>query len=368
MDNFTIRPVHWNYKPTVARIYTIKIAVTVDRKTTYILTNHRVHEDQWDDDNSKVVDHVNAKWINADIARLINDKQKDLIALRMQDLPLSKVAILGGAKTGNRTFKSFAQEIRDHRTDLPRFLNFAGDGVRLRDIDPAMLRKFEAFERSRVDGEGNRCVNDNTISCTMKYVGQIMRQAKKEKLITDNPFDAYQGPTYIDPPRIWLEEEEKELLFKFVDTDLDPTIRTTTVYFLLGCYSGLRHSDWPQFDPDTMVRKRFLKIRATKNNNDIVMPIGPILQKVIDMTLTVGRPQSLEKCNLHLKFIGPSAGIKKTLSTHVGRHSFGYLCASLGLPKSTTAELMGITVKTVEVYYHLTGQNIIKQAAALATV
>lgn len=366
MDNFTIRPVLWKYKPTSTRIYTIKIAVTVDRKTTYILTNHRVHEDHWKVD--KVVDHANAKWINADIARLINEKQRDLIALRMQDLPLSKVAIHGGAKTGNRTFKSFAMEIRDHRTDLPRFLNFAGDGVRLRDIDPAMLRKFETFERARVDADGGRCVNDNTISCTMKYIGQIMRQAVKEKLIVENPFDAYHAPTYIDPPRIWLEEEEKELIFKWLEKEVDDTLRTTATYFLLGCFSGLRHSDWAQFNPDTMVNKAFLKIRATKNNQDVIMPVGPTLQRVIEMTRAVGRPQSLEKCNLHLKFIGPSVGIKKSLSTHVGRHSFGYLCASLGLPKSVTAELMGVTVKTVEVYYHLTGQNIIKQAAAMAGV
>ena len=69
-----------------------------------------------------------------------------------------------------------------------------------------------------------------------------------------------------------------------------------------------------------------------------------------------------------LKAIADGAGIAKQLTTHAARHSFGYLCASNKIPKSVTAELMGVNTHTVEVYYHLAGENIIQQAQVLKTL
>lgn len=386
MDNFTIYPVHWDYKKNKKQLYTIKIAITVDRQTTYLLTPHRVHPNQWqkaDDiqqDPEKpvafgqVFNHPNAKWINADILRRITEKQRDLIGLGMYGTPLTKETIHDAASKSNKKFSTFAKEVRDHRVEIPRILNFGGQDLLLRHIDVAFLRRFESSERARVnlyDGV-SPAVCENTIAGTMKYFCQIMSQAFKEKLILTNPFDSYKGPRYVDPEITWLEEDDKELLWKWIFDDIDSTLKTTAAYFLLGCYAGLRHSDWSQFNPETMIfstgHGTFFRLRATKNDQDVVMPVGPTLLRVFELLKEVGRPYSLEKSNIHLKVIGPAAGIKKILSTHVGRHSFGYLCASLGLPKSVTAELMGITVKMVEVYYHLTGQNIIKQAAAMVTV
>lgn len=366
MVTYTIRPMQWTYKPNSTGIYTIKIAITLKNQDPfYLLTPHRILESQWID--LHVVNHVNAQLMNADIRKRITDAEALMMQLNRDGKAITKKRLEGG-DPGQATFVKFAREIRDHGTEIPRFINFAGENCLLRDIDPAFLRKFEKHELSRLTKKGKTGVSENTVSGTMKYVNQILTQALKEKLIPENPFDAYKAPKYIDPEVVWLEEEEKEMLFTWLEKDIHPTLRTTTVYFLLACFSGIRHSDWAKFDPDTRALGGFLKLRATKNNADIVMPIGPTLRKIIDMTREVGRPFSLEICNVHLKVIGPAAGIKKLLTTHKGRHSFGYLCASLGLPKSTTAELMGVSEQTVETYYHLTGQNIIKQAAELAGV
>lgn len=372
MAEYTIYPVLWDYKKNKKKIYSIKIAVTVDRKTTWLLTPHKVYFKKWDKEAQLVIGHVNARIINADIRKRITDKEAEMMAMNIQEIPITREAIKGGRKTG-RSFKSFAKEIRDHRVEIPRILNFGGEGLMLRDIDPAWLRRFEAYERARVDDNGNRCVNDNTISITFKYLAQIIGQAFKEKLIKENPFDAFNRPIYVNPERMGLEDEEKQEIFKLIDDGLKEPLRTTAIYFLNACYTGIRHSDWAAFDPDTMIRvlpdsTKILRLRARKNKGDVVMPIGPTLSRIIDLVRTAGRPYSLEQCNLHLKAIGAMAGIEKVLTTHRGRHTFGFLCASLGLPKSTTAELMGITVAAVEIYYHLTGQNIMKQAAVMASI
>ena len=118
-----------------------------------------------------------------------------------------------------------------------------------------------------------------------------------------------------------------------------------------------------------MVEEGFLKLRPKKKSKGfVVLPIGPRLQSIIDRTIEAKPPYGLKQSNDILKLVGPAVGLKKELTTHVARHSFGCLCASLGLPKATTAELMGISVQTVEVYYHLSGSDAIRQASALKEV
>lgn len=372
MAEYTLYPVLWDYKKNKKKTYFVRIAVTVERKTTYLLTPHRISPKQWDKEQKLVKEHPNAKILNADIRKRITDKEAELVSLNIQEIPITKEAIKGGRKTG-RSFKSFAKEVRHHRVEIPRVLNFGGDGLMLRDIDPAWLRRFELHERGRVNDNGERCVNDNTIACTFKYLAQIMGQAFKEKLVKENPFEAFTRPGYVNPERMGLEEEEKKALFRLIENGLQEPLRTTAIYFLNGCYTGIRHSDWAAFDPDSMVKElpdgtRILRLRARKNKGDVVMPVGPTLLRILDLVRSTGRPHSLEKCNLHLKAIGPMADIDKVLTTHRARHTFGFLCASLGIPKSTTAELMAITVQAVEIYYHLSGQNIIKQALVMTTV
>ena len=51
----------------------------------------------------------------------------------------------------------------------------------------------------------------------------------------------------------------------------------TLTWFLFGCYTGLRHSDWEQFDYKKRVEGEFLKLRAKKNGRWVVLPIGKTL-------------------------------------------------------------------------------------------
>jgi integrase len=97
------------------------------------------------------------------------------------------------------------------------------------------------------------------------------------------------------------------------------------------------------------------------------MLVGPTLKRLIGLTQGLRKPFSNRESNVHLKIIfGPGlAKIDQKGNCHLGRHTFGFLCASNKLPKSVTAELMGISVQTVEVYYHLSGENITQQAAIL---
>lgn len=321
-------------------------------------TEHRIHKLQWNDTAREVVNHENATLINVSLRRKIAEIERDLITYNLDGTPITKKTILTGNGTA-RTFASFAREVRADEKEITRVTNYAGD-ILISEITVTWLRKFEQHERKRG-------MAGNTINTTFKYIRRIVNQAASEKLITENPFDSFDIPKYRQTERTYLTKDELDLFMTKVE-ELTGTLRVTAWYFLLGCYSGLRHSDWGRFDYDRMVEGEFMKLRAKKNKKHVVLPVGITLNKILQVVRTLPPPVSNQKCNVMLKAIGSSAGIKKELTTHVARNSFGYMCASNKIPKSVTAELMGVHTSTVEVYYHLSGQNIVEQAAILKTI
>lgn len=358
MQKFTIKAILWNYKKNTTEIYPIKIAVTVDRKVTYILTSYRVHTKQWEKKKQLVIKHENANMINVALRRQMSTIEKEMVNHSIQGLTLSKRVIKGQA-ISSRLFYAFAKEVRFDDTELNRLKNYAGDQLLLSDVTVEFLRKFEAFERSRG-------MMQNTINTTFKYLLRIITQARKEKLIAENPFDHYAVPKYKQTDRTYLLDHELDLLWNKLD-ELPDHLYRVACFFLLGCYTGLRHGDWKKFTSD-MVEERLIKLRATKNNVHVVLPIGISLDKVLIRLNSIPGVYCLEKCNEHLKSIAVICGIRKRLTTHVGRHTFGYKCASLGIPESTTAALIGVSAATVKVYYHLTGDDIKQQAALLKSI
>lgn len=359
MQNFTIRAVLYTYQKNLSETYPIKIAVTVERKVTYILTGYKVHISQWDETKKAAIKISNANLINVSIRRQIAELEKNFIEQNLDGKQITKHVILG-TKDKSLNYFTYAKDVRYHHTELERLKNYAGQNLMISDIDVQFLRKFEQHERKRG-------MSNNTINQSFKYFSRIMNQARKEKIIKENPFDEYNKPKFKQTDRIYLLESELNLLKDMLDKPMHISLQITLAYFLLGCYTGLRQSDWQKFDQKN-IEDGCIKLRAMKNNEHVVLPIGKSLKVILERIKDLPKAYSLQKSNDALKIIAAICGIDKNLSSHVGRHTFGYQCASNGLPESTTAMLMGISAQTVKVYYHLSGANIKTQAAPLMMI
>lgn len=341
----------WTHRPKKG-LYPLMIAVTIKRKITYFKTAFRLRKNQW---NGSIINYANASLANAAVRKQISDIEKLILERSLTE----EVTVKSLRFKSTVSFSEFAKDVkgdtRPNRKEIKRLLTFNGGDPSIADIDTIFLRRFEKYERQRG-------MSQNTINTTFKWLRRIINQAIAEKKIKSNPFDGFIVPRYVQTDRTYLIEEERLRLLKLLDESFP--YYNTLCYFLLSCYSGLRHQDWSRFNADK-VEEGFLKLRAKKNKELVVLPIGPTLQNIIDRVLKLPPPFTKEECNRELKLIAVSAKIKKNLTNHVGRHSFAHMCATKKLPKSVTAELMGISSRTVEVYYHISGQNIIDQAAAL---
>jgi site-specific recombinase XerD len=380
-----IKYVLWDHKKDSTGRMPLMLRVTVDRKIVYIKTGLKLYKKEWD--GTEITPEYNGhRKANQALRKKRTDVEDIVFNSELEKKRLSAKEIKDAFEgvVNSTDFFDYAKDLiadirhagtddaTNHNKEINRLKKFAGERLDLAQITPLFLRKYEAHERKRIIS-GRKGVAQNTLNTTFKWFRRIIRSAVAEGMIKSNPFDDYSIPRYVQSVKEYLVEPELEELKNLYKLPLTSALYKTLTYLLFGCYTGLRHSDWVRFDFKTQVEEGFVKLRpkktVKKTGEWVIIPIGPSLQEIIDRLIELNEePFSNQKSNINLKALAAMAGIDKRVTTHIGRHTFGYRCACLGLPKSTTAELLGVSEQTVEVYFHLSGANITIQAGVLATV
>lgn len=321
----------------------------------------------WLDEIKKVVDGPNFRLKNDAISKLLNEAEARLLkAIADGDGPSAK------AFKGNKleSFEAYIREVSPERAGglIKQLIGFHGSVPNISQITVRFLRQLEDY----MWGSG---LERNSV---VGYMGGVLRkvlnQAVIEGYITKSPIckEGYHVPLagtttpvyLLGPQRIeWLNE----LLY---GKEFTGETYKVLAYFMLGCYTGLRYSDQALFDVKKNIKGSDLVVQAKKNHKHIVQPIRPNspLAQILEIIKKVGPYNDIPYFRVldHLDTIRKHFKLEQEIGTHVAKHSFGHLCASLGIPKETAAKLMGNTVKVVEVYYHLTGEHVEEQSKGLA--
>lgn len=369
--------------------YPIKIALYIDGVWHRKAVGHCVEPHQWNDDRQEVIDHPQAKFINAAVKREYDKAYASLLeCYKKQDAVTP--AVLGKLKKVNRKFFEFCRAVRpdkETKTMIGRIQNFWGREPEFHEIDMDFMRAFDAWHKEMIltkAGSLKQRYDHNTLNTTGRYFRRICLQAEKEGYLPKNPYNkehgGYKVAPYIDPEVIFLNELERQRVLDLFRRKRDAHLRQgaksytdeykTLVYFVFAIHSGFRYSDWGKFDPKLHVQEDgFIRLRAHKNDEWVTMEIGPTLMEAITEIRKIGRfTLNNGDTNTCLRLLAPQAKIEKDVTSHVGRHSFGTLCATIGLKVEHCAYFMGITVEQAETYYHLTGEARKEQTKALAAV
>lgn len=236
---------------------------------------------------------------------------------------------------------------------------------RIEQITVKWLRQFEDFLRAK------QGLSDHTIYSYMQLLSKVTRQALEDEYVTKIPFGEglYRLPVPGKTEPVYLIQSERQKLLDglFKKTkELSEDSYRVLAYMCLGMCSGLRFSDWEQFDANKHIIDNKLKIKATKNKSIIVQELLGDMPQVVQVLKRVG-PLNLTYNQVlkHLDIIRDTFEFKQDFETHAMRHTFGYYCAAIGLSKEVTAKYMGITLKVVDIYYHLTDEHAAAHRKAL---
>jgi len=374
MLKYAVRLVLWSDKNTQG-LFPVYIRILIDRQRSLIATGIFIPKKQWDDAGERIKDtHPMASVYNPDLQER---KAKIIRFLVEKQLGGERVtaAEVKGRFTGCRDLHNifqfvdhFIAECRGKKADST-LENYRKHALRLQlfhgsrdlafeEITPEFLGRYEQHLRNPIDPKD--AVGSNYIAALWQTLKTFFNAARKRRIITCYPFDEYENPVYEGPGKEHFTLAELGRLEEYADKSTDPFLKQTAIYFLLGCYTGLRISDWYVFDLKKHVDGKRIRIRAKKNGEWVMMPISAPLARNLKRMEAFPLTSPEQVLNKSMRIIAAELGIPKRLTTHCGRHTFAVtLCCERGIGAEVTAELMGITLKTcVDAYYRISSSRV----------
>lgn len=398
-----------DYKPTVDghqisyRLYNPDIYTA----SKYDPSGYYVREEQWDKKLQKVINHPNADLINGALQTRVLEIKARALKLDILKQPVT-IAVFAGdddliLDKGKTLFKELAGEAlkkmeydtlmyriglyMDHLAGVPvRKSRMILDQdlrpeftLRMNQIDVKWIINFINYEKSRTYGVNDKKVKPNTAGLTFQYFHNVMVVAGDQGIYKENPIDAdsVRLPQKEETDRTWLEPKETQALHDLLIEKYDLLISknsnqryNTLVNALIACDSGYRISDWNSIDIDNLYKNEntgveYLSLRLQKNNTRPDVPVGDRLKSLLVRKKHLTEVLTKSQHRINLIILQAEAGLTKALKPHVMRHTFGRWCAILGFSVMATANLLGVTETTAQIYFHFTEEDVEKEVKTL---
>lgn len=203
----------------------------------------------------------------------------------------------------------------------------------------------------------------NTIGKHIQIIKLILNEATERGLNTNLSFKSKRFVTIREKTdSIYLNEKEiKEI--ELLDLSNDKRLERVRDLFLIGCYTGLRYSDYSILKPEQM-KDGFIETTQIKTGEPVVIPIHHTVKRIIEKyNGELPRSISNQKTNEYLKQFGKRAaslnknvsitftkgGVKvienykkyELLTSHTARRSFATNEYLAGTPTITIMAITG---------------------------
>jgi len=235
-----------------------------------------------------------------------------------------------------------------------------------KDINLKWMQGFKAFLEStayHVDKKGNiYYYKSGTIWRHIATAKAYLVLASQEPMIyVDESAIQFPNPKP-DTDTTYLNKLELRSLILLLDeslTDDELTERQRRVLkaFLFTCFTSLRISDVYKANSQWEIEDGFIQFIPHKNRKrqeEIKIPLLPMARSFINNTGFYFDLPNQVQYNETLKELAEKAGIKKNVTAHVGRHTFGYLYMTGEGNVYGLQELMGHSkIETTERYAHI---------------
>ena len=193
----------------------------------------------------------------------------------------------------------------------------------------------------------------------LQRLKKIINYAIKLGYINRNPMATY--TLEFEPVnKVALTQPEIEKLRKLKLQR--PTLEHVRDVFLMQCFTGLSYADIKLLGQKHLSLAEngtyWIHMARQKTKVSFAIPLLPQALVILQKYITENKSDkpimpvlSNQKMNDNLKVIQELAGISKTLTTHLARHSFATVALSNGVPIETVSRLLGHTkLSTTQLY------------------
>ncbi|MCD8042290.1 MAG: site-specific integrase [Tannerellaceae bacterium] len=174
-----------------------------------------------------------------------------------------------------------------------------------------------------------------------------IEKARKRGVIKTNPYDEFRFKKGKSEDPVYLIESEVKKIIKY--TPVGPTkesLERIKDLFLFQCYTGLAYSDLEDFRKDKIVKVNDqeeihgMRIKTGVPYVVLLLSIAKEILEKYDYQLPVITNQ---KYNEYLAILIERVGIRKNVTTHTGRHTFGTYLINKGVSIEAIPKIMGHT-------------------------
>lgn len=339
----------------------LALRITKDRKSKYIYLGVALHEDDWNAKECRAKkSHPNYKLINNLILKKLTSADDIILESEANEKDSTILEIKKQVKrektiTGFFAFANEQSEIskklgryNDAISGESRIKNFKdflnNSEINFKDITVSLLEKF------KVHLKVNRNVGERTVTNHLIKIRSLYNKAIREGFAsrTDYPFGGDQVRIRIpESQKIGLEESEIKAIEKLKLLDGTPISHARNLWLFSFYMAGMRVSDVLRVKWSDIHGGR-LNYTMGKNNKSVTVKVpekvNAILkqynkQKPLNSGFVFPDLKNVDKenpkemyikihtatrrVNKYLKEIAKLAKIKKKLSSHISRHSFG---------------------------------------------
>ena len=165
-----------------------------------------------------------------------------------------------------------------------------------------------------------------------------------------------------DTDKIYLNEKELGAIYN-LDISKDKQLESIRDLFIIGCYTGLRFSDFSELKTENIIDGDKIKIRTNKTDEVVIIPLHRFVKEILRRNKNrIPKAMSNPKMNFYLKHIGSLAKIKdvvefsitkggklektskekcKFICTHTARRSFATNSFKAGVPSISIMKITG---------------------------
>ncbi len=193
---------------------------------------------------------------------------------------------------------------------------------------------------------------NNSAICYMRKLKTVLKYAIREGYITTNPitFKFHRDKVCTEPLTI---EEVRRIRTKVLGSKSMENVRDL---FIFQCYTGMAFYDMSSLtQKDIKVDKdgkEWIMKERIKTGVMAYIPVLPVVKEILVKHEYLLPTLSNQKYNSYLKEIQAVCGIKKTLHSHLARHTCGTLLLNAGVDMLTVSKVLGhSSTKTTEAVY-----------------
>lgn len=391
MNMPNIAVVHnWRNETNASGRYSIHLRITIDRVSKYykVPVPQKVSLLQWSGkDDGWVKNHPFAFEINNKISEkkgIVNDLIKRSYTFNK---PLSFDAIFRQLKKkGNSNsfydyMKDFIKNppekleentIKKYNTCLSHLQYFKKE-LYFADIDNILLRDFNKFMQTKLNLQGSSCKK------YMEAFKRVIKCARKDNYLDANQMEFLFEDVKIKvnlAKRTFLEIEDIKQLRALIFPKEKSYLERDRDIFLFQIYTGYYYKDLHIFTKDQLIVDQefghFIVGARDKNGNQTIIPLFkfPHAVSVIEKyksgehDKTVFTPNVFieeQAYNRNLKVIAQLAGIEKSISNKVARHTNAQLWVRYGAERPILSKMMGHTKEeTTKSYFSVNLPEIVE--------